>query len=74
MEDRIGRAVREIFDVVGTGVIELIIGVETRDLQFAFELELLEQRIGEMKCVVLLSEIAQGVRNDQQGGVGFFGV
>jgi hypothetical protein len=32
MEDRIGRAIREIFNVAGLGVIELIVRVEARDL------------------------------------------
>src|ERR1700712_3142517 len=73
MKDRIGRTIREIFDVIMFGAVELISRMKARDLQFAFKPELLQKRVSEMQRVVVLSKIGQRVRDDQQRGIGFFG-
>src|SRR5690606_33548744 len=69
----VGRAVGEVGDVVRFAAGKLVLRVEARHLQLAFQAELRDQVVGQRQEVVVVKEVLQHAGVHDQRGVHLFG-
>ena len=68
MQHGIGRAVGVVRHVISGGIRELVFWMEAGDLINALEIHLLQQGIGQIKKLIVISKVMQHFRMDQQSG------
>jgi hypothetical protein len=66
LQHRMRRPVGRVRHVVGGGAGEAVVRVEARDLQHAGRAERLERGIGDVEKIVVVAEVGQHERVDQQ--------
>src|ERR1700722_11174276 len=61
-----GRTIGIVFDVLGLGLRELILGMKARALRLAFQTQFVDGRVADVQEFVVLDEVRQYPRMDQQ--------
>jgi hypothetical protein len=74
VEDGVGGAIGIVFEVVRLGAGELIAGMEARDLDHPFEIQIRDGLLGLAEEVVIFQEIVEHVGMDDQSGVHLLGL